>query len=67
MLKPFTSSLDELIRSHLSARNDMIDIEELSNEELEELERRYAAICEESNVRRGKATKVSGKNGARSG
>jgi low affinity Fe/Cu permease len=32
--------LDELIRSHLSARNDMIDIEKLSDEKLEELERR---------------------------
>src|SRR6266852_3782493 len=49
--------LDELIRSHLSARNDMIDIEKLSDEELEEIERRYAAICEESNVRRGRSSK----------
>jgi low affinity Fe/Cu permease len=38
--------LDELIRSHQPARNDMIDIEELSDEELDELEKRYAAICE---------------------
>jgi len=36
--------LDELIRSHMPARNDMIDIEKLSDEELDELERRYAAI-----------------------
>src|SRR5712671_6064798 len=38
--------LDELIRSHVPARNDMIDIENLSDEELNELEKRYAAICE---------------------
>ena len=50
--------LDELIRSNLSARNDMIDIEKLSDEELGEIERRYAAICEESNARRGKRSKT---------
>jgi low affinity Fe/Cu permease len=56
--------LDELIRSNLSARNDMIDIEKLSDEELEEIERRYAAICEESNARRGKNLKRARTNGA---
>jgi low affinity Fe/Cu permease len=49
--------LDELIRSHLPARNDMIDIEKLSDEELEELEKRYAAICEENKIRRERAAK----------
>jgi low affinity Fe/Cu permease len=49
--------LDELIRSHVPARNDMIDIEKLSDEKLEELEKRYAAICEENRVRREKAAK----------
>jgi low affinity Fe/Cu permease len=44
--------LDELIRSHVPAHNDMIDIENLSDEELEELERRYAAICEVHKTRR---------------
>jgi hypothetical protein len=29
--------LDELIRSHLPARNDMIDIEKMSDEDLDEL------------------------------
>lgn len=50
--------LDELIRSHQPARNDMIDIEKLSDEELDELEKRYAAICEENRARkrRRKAT-----------
>jgi low affinity Fe/Cu permease len=38
--------LDELIRSHQPARNDMIDIETLSDEELDELEKAYASICE---------------------
>src|SRR3954469_22633179 len=44
--------LDELIRSHLPARNDMIDIEKLSDEELDELERRYAAIRAEHQARK---------------
>ena len=46
--------LDELIRSHSPAHNDMIDIENLSDEELEELEKRYAAICEENQARQEK-------------
>ena len=44
--------LDELIRSHVPARNDMIDIEKLSDEELDQLEKRYAAICEENKARK---------------
>ena len=47
--------LDELIRSHSPAHNDMIDIENLSDEELDELEKRYAAICEENQSRREKS------------
>ena len=50
--------LDELIRSHDPARNDMIDIEKLSDEELDELERRYAALCRERQAR-GSAKKRS--------
>jgi low affinity Fe/Cu permease len=46
--------LDELIRSHVPARNDMIDIEKLSDEELDELEKRYAAICEENRARKAR-------------
>jgi low affinity Fe/Cu permease len=46
--------LDELIRSHVPARNDMIDIEKLSDEELEELEKRYAAICDENRTRKSR-------------
>jgi low affinity Fe/Cu permease len=55
--------LDELIRSHLPARNDMIDIEKLSDEELDELERRYAAICGEKQAR-GKSQAKGGPGGA---
>lgn len=51
--------LDELIRSHLPARNDMIDIEKLSDEELDELERRYAAICGEREARGKKEIKAN--------
>jgi low affinity Fe/Cu permease len=47
--------LDELIRSHQPARNDMIDIEKLSDEELDELEKRYAAICEENRARKARS------------
>ncbi len=43
--------LDELIRSHVPARNDMIDIEDLSDEELEVLKERYAALCREAQKR----------------
>jgi low affinity Fe/Cu permease len=46
--------LDELIRSHSPARNDMIDIEKLSDEELDELEKRYAAIFEENKARKAR-------------
>jgi hypothetical protein len=38
--------LGELIRSRGPAWNDMIDIEKLPDEELDEIEKRYAAICE---------------------
>lgn len=43
--------LDELIRSHVPAHNEMIDIEKLSDAELDELEKRYAAICAEQKNR----------------
>ena len=51
--------LDELIRSHVPARNDMIDIEKLSDEELDELEKRYASICEENRTRKARAQSVT--------
>jgi low affinity Fe/Cu permease len=54
--------LDELIRSHVPAHNEMIDIEKLSDAELDELEKRYAAICQEQKNRHaapGASKKVS--------
>jgi low affinity Fe/Cu permease len=54
--------LDELIRSHSPAHNDMIDIENLSDEELDELERRYAAICKEHEGRRNQNNKDNNEN-----
>jgi hypothetical protein len=33
----------------------MIDIEKLSDEELDELEKRYAAICEENRARKARS------------
>jgi low affinity Fe/Cu permease len=44
--------LDELIRSHSPAHNDMIDIQKLSDEELDELAERYAAIRAEHEARK---------------
>jgi low affinity Fe/Cu permease len=44
--------LDELIRSHNPASNDLIDIEKLSDRELDVLEKRYATIRESCEARR---------------
>ena len=44
--------LDEIIRSIRHAHNEMIDIEKLSDEELEELAKRYEHIRQESEERR---------------
>jgi low affinity Fe/Cu permease len=46
--------LDELIRSHHPASDDLIDIEKLSDEELEALERRYEAIRKQCEARRAR-------------
>jgi len=46
--------LDELIRSHYPARDELIDIEKLSDEELDELEKRYEAIRKECEARRSR-------------
>ena len=46
--------MDELIRSHIPAHNDMIDIEKLSDEELDEIEKCYAEICERQKARNEK-------------
>jgi low affinity Fe/Cu permease len=45
--------LDELIRSHHPASDDLIDIQKLSDEELDQLEQRYQKIREACEARRG--------------
>jgi len=44
--------LDELIRSHGPARNAMLDLEELEEEELQTLRKQYEALAEQSRLRR---------------
>jgi low affinity Fe/Cu permease len=44
--------LDELIRSHHPASDDLIDVEKLSDEELDELEKQYERIRKECEARR---------------
>ena len=46
--------LDELIRSHHPANDDLIDIQKLSDEELDQLEKRYERIRKECEARRAK-------------
>jgi low affinity Fe/Cu permease len=46
--------LDELIRSHVPARDELIDIEKLSDEELDQLEKRYQAIRKEYEERKAR-------------
>lgn len=46
--------LDEIIRSIRRAHNEMIDIEKLSDEELEELAKQYERIRQESDQRRSR-------------
>ncbi len=43
--------LDEIIRSTVSAHNEMIDIEKLSDEELKHLEKHYERIRKECDIR----------------
>jgi len=52
--KAINLKLDELIRSHHPASDDLIDIEKLSDEELQELENRYEAIRKECEARRAR-------------
>ena len=48
--------LDELIRSHHPASDDLIDVEKLSDEELDELEKQYEEIRKECEARRERRT-----------
>jgi len=50
--------LDEVIRSIHAAHNEMINIEKLSDKELEELAKRYERFSEEWKVRRTRRTMV---------
>jgi low affinity Fe/Cu permease len=55
--------LDELIRSHHPASDDLIDIQKLSDEELDELEQRYEKIRKACEARRnGKQVEVAAKH-----
>jgi low affinity Fe/Cu permease len=58
--------LDELIRSHHPANDDLIDIQKLSDEELDELEKRYATIRKACEARRaGKTESPAERNPAK--
>jgi low affinity Fe/Cu permease len=52
--------LNELIRAIAGARNDLIDLEELSDEALEDLHREFCRIheCRENRARRSQAAKA---------
>lgn len=45
--------LDEIIRALRGAHNDLIDIEELTEEELDELRAQYAVLARTARLRRG--------------
>lgn len=58
--------LDELIRSHHPANDDLIDIQKLSDEELDQLEKRYERIRKACEARRaGKEIQPAAKNGVK--
>jgi low affinity Fe/Cu permease len=60
--------LDELIRSHHPANDDLIDIQKLSDEELDELEQRYEKIRKACEARRnGKPVEVAVKHDSKNG
>jgi low affinity Fe/Cu permease len=55
--------LDELIRSHHPANDDLIDIQKLSDEELDDLEKRYEKIRKACEARRaGKPPQIEAKH-----
>jgi low affinity Fe/Cu permease len=56
--------LDEIIRSHHGAHNEMIDIEDLSDQELAEISKRYEKIRHEYD-RRTKSTLRNAKKGSK--
>jgi low affinity Fe/Cu permease len=50
----FHLKLDELIRAVRAARNELVDMEDLSDEDLRELQREFEALRRESRALRGK-------------
>lgn len=52
--KAMNLNLDEIIRAVAGAQDELIDIEKCSDEELEEIERRYERIREQVRSRRGR-------------
>lgn len=52
--KAMNLKLDEIIRAVAGAQDELIDIEKCSDEELEEIERRYERIREQVRSRRGR-------------
>jgi low affinity Fe/Cu permease len=60
--------LDELIRSHHPASDDLIDIQKLSDEELDDLEKRYEKIRIACEARRaGRKPEVAAKHESKNG
>jgi low affinity Fe/Cu permease len=60
--------LDELIRSHNPASDDLIDIQKLSDEELDVLEKRYEKIRKACEARRaGKPPQIAAKHDSKNG
>ncbi|HMJ90994.1 MAG TPA: low affinity iron permease family protein [Candidatus Acidoferrum sp.] len=59
--------LDELIRAIKGARNKLVDLEEMSDEELDQLQEQFQRICgaRQSKTKPEKAAAASRKNGVR--
>jgi low affinity Fe/Cu permease len=51
--KAINLKLDEVVRAVTGAKNELIDVENVSDKELEQLERRYERIRQEVRARRG--------------
>jgi len=59
--------LDELIRAVQGARNQLVDLEELSDEELEQLQQEFHALHQQYGARAEEVTKEYGRRTSRSG
>jgi len=56
--------LDELIRGTKGARTGLVDLEDLSDEELEKLQKEFERLHEHANGKLGKATSKKKRSGA---